>query len=42
MKRLIDKIYDKHPIIWQASVVAVIVFILFLAAWTTWNNTFGN
>ena len=43
IQKLIDKAYEKHPIIWQAVVTSVIVFVLFLTFWVVLQNTaFGG
>jgi hypothetical protein len=43
IQKLIDKAYEKHPIIWQAAVTSVIVFIMFITALLVWQNTaFGG
>jgi len=43
IQKLIDKAYEKHPIIWQAAVTSVIVFVLFLTFWVVLQNTaFGG
>ena len=43
IQKLIDKAYEKHPIIWQAAVISVIMFVAFLILWVAWQGTsFGG
>lgn len=43
MRRLIDKIYDKHPIAWQVFVTSVLVVMVAALAIFVWSNTtFGG
>ena len=43
LQKVIDKAYEKHPIIWQITVSTAILFIAFLVLWVAWQGTtFGG